>query len=222
MYLYVIFSCHKFINSSNHKWNRNLWWNILFVSYLSYSEPGTGVHHRYSDNKIHSSVWCDQHSQDFALMPTLTVCQWKSALKRARAIEKELLCCQLSVNIDPVINLMHYLSYSLISTEILVPPLSYRQLNSWFSPRGHWHQKNIYGVEFFAKAFSSGLTNYIIRHNSLYGNMSSLPRVLCPRSSRSLASLTNPLRWSLFKGYTLKVILNNIVSHQFHLSNAEL
>ena len=85
----------------------------------------------YSDNKIHSGVWCDQHSQDFALMPALTACQWKSALKRARAIEKELLCCQLPVNIDPIINLMHYLGYSLISTEIL---LSYRpQLNSWFS-----------------------------------------------------------------------------------------
>ena len=32
--------------------------------------------------------------------------------------------------------------------------------------RGHQHQKNIYGVDFFAKAFSSGLTNYVIRHNS--------------------------------------------------------
>ena len=34
------------------------------------------------------------------------------------------------------------------------------------APRGHQHQKNIYGVDFFAKAFSSGLTNYVIRHNS--------------------------------------------------------
>ena len=97
-------------------------------------------------------------------------------------------------------------------------PMNFRILNS----RGHWHRKNIYRVDFFAKAFSSGLTNYVIRHNSLYGNMSSLPWALCPCSPRSLASLANPLRWSLFKGYTLKVILNNIVSHQNHLSNAEL
>ena len=32
--------------------------------------------------------------------------------------------------------------------------------------RGHRHRKKIYWVDFFAKAFSSGLTNYVIRHNS--------------------------------------------------------
>ena len=32
--------------------------------------------------------------------------------------------------------------------------------------RGHRHRKKIYRVDFFAKAFSSGLTNYVIRHNS--------------------------------------------------------
>jgi hypothetical protein len=32
--------------------------------------------------------------------------------------------------------------------------------------RGHRHRKKVYRVDFFVKAISSGLTNYIIRHNS--------------------------------------------------------
>ena len=33
-------------------------------------------------------------------------------------------------------------------------------------PRGLWHWKKIYGVDFFAKASLAGLTNYVIRHIS--------------------------------------------------------
>jgi hypothetical protein len=42
-------------------------------------------------------------------------------------------------------------------------------LKAWnllFKPRRHWHQKKIYRVDFFVKAISSGLTSYVIRHNS--------------------------------------------------------
>ena len=46
--------------------------------------------------------------------------------------------------------------------------------------RGHRHRKKVYGVDFFAKSFSGGLTNYVIRHNSQYSSMTSLPRALCP------------------------------------------
>ena len=44
--------------------------------------------------------------------------------------------------------------------------------------RGHWHRKKIYRVDFFAKASSAGLTNYIIRHKTKKGNMTSLFWVL--------------------------------------------
>ena len=44
--------------------------------------------------------------------------QSKSALIWVRSIEKESLCYQLSLNIDPIINLIHYLDFSLISAEI--------------------------------------------------------------------------------------------------------
>ena len=49
--------------------------------------------------------------------------------------------------------------------------------------------------------------NYVIRHNSQNGNMMSLPQALCPCWPGRLTSLANPLRWRLFEGYTLKVIL---------------
>jgi hypothetical protein len=67
-------------------------------------------------------------------------------------------------------------------------------------PRVLRHWKKIYRVDFFAKSISDGLTNYVIRHNSKYSNMTSLPP-LCPRSPRGVACLTNPLCWSLFNHF---------------------
>jgi hypothetical protein len=61
------------------------------------------------------------------------------------------------------------------------------------------NRKKIYRVDFFGKARFSGLTNYLIRHNSQNGNMMSLPRALCSCWPRCLTSLTNPLCWSLFE-----------------------
>ena len=74
-------------------------------------------------------------------------------------------------------------------------------------PRVLGNRKKIYRVDFFGKASFSGLTNYVIRHNSQNGNMMSLPWALCSRWPRCLTSLTNPPCWSLFKRYALKVIL---------------
>jgi len=67
---------------------------------------------------------------------------------------------------------------------------------------GNW--KKIYRVDFFAKASFTGLTNYIIRHNSKNGNMMSFLH---------LCRLINPLRWSLFKHYATEGNTVNYVSH---------
>ena len=81
-------------------------------------------------------------------------------------------------------------------------------LDSWVpAPRVLGNRKKIYRVDFFGKASFSGLTNYVIRHNSQNGNMMSLPRALCSRWPRCLTSLANPPCWSLFERYALKVIL---------------
>ena len=69
------------------------------------------------------------------------------------------------------------------------------------------NRKKKYRVDFFGKASFSGLTNYVIRHNSQNGNMMSLPWALCSRWPRCLTSLANPPCWSLFECYALKVIL---------------
>ena len=42
-----------------------------------------------------------------------------------------------------------------------------------FSSRGHRDRKKISGVDFFANSSLGGLTNYVIRHQPKYGNMTS-------------------------------------------------
>ena len=49
--------------------------------------------------------------------------------------------------------------------------------------RGHRDRKKMCGVAFFSKPSFGGLTNYVIRHRSIYGNMTSL---LCPHAPRYL------------------------------------
>jgi hypothetical protein len=68
-------------------------------------------------------------------------------------------------------------------------------------------EKNIYaGSIFFTKSSSGRLTNYVIRHSSIYRNMTSLPCAFCLHPPRHLTSLANPPCWCLFEGHTLKVV----------------
>ena len=66
------------------------------------------------------------------------------------------------------------------------------------------------GVDFFAKSDLAGLTNYIIRHKSKYGNMTSLSQAL--QSLDTSQALQTYL--SLFEGHTLRV--GATVYHQLH------
>ena len=75
-------------------------------------------------------------------------------------------------------------------------------------PDGQWGTgigKKYTGSIFFAKASSAGLTNYVIRHNSQKGNMTSLPWVF---GQRRITSLTNSFGLCPFKDYyTINMIL---------------
>ena len=82
--------------------------------------------------------------------------------------------------------------------------------NLKFTNKGAREKKNIYRVEFFFSLNFVGLTNYVIRHTSQNGNMMSFSRALCTRWPRCLTSLANPLCWSLFECYALKMILPNM------------
>ena len=79
-----------------------------------------------------------------------------------------------------------------------------------FPKGGAGIKKKISRVNFFAKSNLAGLTNYIIRHQPKYSNMTSLSQALCLHLTRHLTSFAHPLRWRLFKVYTLKVILCNV------------
>jgi len=54
-----------------------------------------------------------------------------------------------------------------------------------YEPRGHRDRKKICGVDFFAKFNLGELTNYVIRHQPKYGNMTSLARAW-PRALRQM------------------------------------
>ena len=73
--------------------------------------------------------------------------------------------------------------------------------------RGHQDQKKIYRVNFFVKASSAGLTNYVIRHNSKKGNMTSLFRVLGQRHITSCDKLISLPKWCLFTGKDYNMML---------------
>jgi hypothetical protein len=81
-------------------------------------------------------------------------------------------------------------------------------ISSMIISRGHRDCKKMCGVAFFSKPNLGGLTNYVIRHSSIYSNMTSLPWPLCPHAPRCLTHLANPPHWCLFEGYTLKVVLH--------------
>ena len=61
---------------------------------------------------------------------------------------------------------------------------------------------------FLSRPLRVGLTDYVIRNTSIFGNMTSLLLLSSLASSTSLTSLANPVPWFLLKFYTLEVVLD--------------
>ena len=86
-----------------------------------------------------------------------------------------------------------------------------------FFSRGHQHRKKIYRVDFFAKASSAALTNYIIRHNSKKGNMTSLFWVL-GQNTISLVPVTGKdynMILTMYKSLILLMYVDSSMKNKF-------
>jgi len=84
----------------------------------------------------------------------------------------------------------------------------------WGCPRGlQDRKKNMRGRFFFAKSSLAGLTNYVIRHEPKYGNMTSLSQAFCQHSSHPSQShfVGTCLRATHWMWYCVMC-----VSHQLH------